>query len=58
MTDPIDDCHAISLDITDRIRRTVMLLKSQAAIWQPGPCPTEWGNYQPINRNTINRRTH
>jgi hypothetical protein len=31
MTEPIDDCHAISIDITDRIRRTVMLLKDRAA---------------------------
>jgi hypothetical protein len=58
MTEPIDRTHAESIVVIDQIRQRVTLLKSQAAMWRPGPCPTEWGNYQPINRNTINRRTH
>ena len=58
MTEPIDRTHAESIVVIDQIRQRVTLLKSQAAMWQPGPCPTEWGNYQPINRNTITRRTH
>lgn len=52
MTEPVDDCHAISLDITDRIRRTVMLLKDRAAMWQPGPMPQEWSEHSGCYRHT------
>ena len=58
MTEPLDRTHAESMVAIDAIRQRVMLLKTQAAMWQPGPCPTEWGTYQHINRNTIKRRTH
>lgn len=45
--EPIDETHRQCLETRRQIRQHVMLLKSRAASWQPGPCPDEWGVYQP-----------
>lgn len=38
-TDHLDECHRISDSIINRIREAVDVLKAQAAIWEPEPCP-------------------
>ena len=42
MTDPIDDAHAISLDITARLRASFAVLRARAATWEPRPMPAHF----------------
>lgn len=43
----IDDIHAMSHSVRLQIRRHAQYLRQQAAMWQPGPCPDEWGKHPP-----------
>lgn len=56
--DFIDDIHAMSHSTILQIRRHVQYLRTQAANWQPGPCPEEWGIYPRTTIRHDYRRNH